>query len=502
MPRSCKLGVWHGCCTATIEQSFQRALLDIEDHPMNSQLAHPMGVGSDTSSLSSPAEPPPAAALTALDAEVTPHPGVGATTCASPCPVEPLPAPVGPLTPLKTRLRKDNFVRLMFEMDRRYPGTHLKLLRTDELTDRRRTRIAGRKLWNFSSDSFLGLDRDAGVQRAIAEALPRWGTHNGVSPAFCSVALCSEAERRLARWLGVEDTLIFPSVTLANIGLLPGIAMPGTLLVVDRKAHESVHQGATLAASNRGVSLRDLTPCTADALGQLLREESPESCVVATDGVYSMTGTSPPLRDLDRAARKHGGVLYVDDAHGTAIYGPRGRGAAAAALGSLGNTLVVGSLSKAFSCMGAFVTCDSELKLFLQMRSSTAIFGGPVPPPYLAGIIAACDIIDSPEGDRLRARLCGLAARLTEGIRTLGLAVHGSGESPIVSIRVGDIGNALRAGRWLFDHGFHVQSVHYPGVPARGSLLRIQVNANHPDEAIDELLSALADLKTTFHFPQ
>jgi glycine C-acetyltransferase len=437
-----------------------------------------------------------------MDSQLAHHPGVGADTYSSPCPIEPSAAPAGPLTPLKTRLRQDNFVRLMFEMDRRYPGAHLKLLRADELTDRRRTRIAGRQLWNFSSDSFLGLDRDARVQSAIAEALPRWGTHNGVSPAFCSVALCREAERRLARWLGVEDTLIFPSVTLANIGLLPGIAMPGTLLVVDRKAHESVHQGVTLAASNRGVSVSDLSPCTPDALGRLLDEETHDFCVVATDGVYSMTGASPPLLELDRVARKHGGVLYVDDAHGTGVYGPRGRGAAAAALGGLGNALVVGSLSKAFSCLGAFVTCDPELKLFLQMRSSTAIFGGPVPPPYLAGIIAACDIIDSPEGDGLRTRLRRLAARLTDGIRTLGLAVHGSGDSPIVSIRVGDIGNALRAGRWLFDRGFHVQSVHYPGVPARGSLLRIQVNANHPDEAIDELLNALADLKAAFHLPQ
>jgi glycine C-acetyltransferase len=136
-----------------------------------------------------------------MNSQLAHHPGVGADTYTSPCPIEPPPAPASPLTPLKTRLRKDNFIRLMFAMDRRYPGAHLKLLRADEMTDRRRTRIAGRQLWNFSSDSFLGLDRDARVQNAIAEALPRWGTHNGVSPAFCSVALCREAERRLARWL-------------------------------------------------------------------------------------------------------------------------------------------------------------------------------------------------------------------------------------------------------------------------------------------------------------
>jgi 7-keto-8-aminopelargonate synthetase-like enzyme len=162
----------------------------------------------------------------------------------------------------------------------------------------------------------------------------------------------------------------------------------------------------------------------------------------------------------------------------------------------------VGSLSKAFSCLGAFVTCDAELKLCLQMRASTVIFGGPVPPPYLAGIIAACDIIDSPEGDALRGQLRERVTRLAEGVRSLGLAVHGSTETPIVSIRIGEIATVLRAGRWLFDHGFYVQSAHYPAVSPRGSLLRIQVNANHPLEAIDGLLNALSDLKTVLELPR
>ncbi len=406
------------------------------------------------------------------------------------------------LAPLKARLRQDKFVRLMFEMERRYPGAHLKLLLADELTDRRRLRVGSRQLWNFGSDSFLGLDRDRRVQAAIADALPRWGTHNGASRAFSSVALCEQAERRLARWLGVADTLIFPSVTLANIGLLPALAGAGTLLAVDRRAHQSVQQGATLAAANHGVVRRELHPCTGAALRELLHAEAPPTCLVATDGVYSMAGTSPPLADLDRAARDHGGTLYVDDAHGAGVFGPRGRGAAAAALPSLRSAVVVGSLSKAFSALGAFVTCDAELKLYLQMRASTVIFGGPVPPPYLAGICAACDIIDSPEGDALRARLRRLTARLVNGIRELGLAVEGGGESPIVSVRAGAIANVRQAGRWLFDRGFHVQSAHYPAVSPRGSLLRIQVNANHPDEAIDALLNALADLRHAFALPR
>jgi 7-keto-8-aminopelargonate synthetase-like enzyme len=169
-------------------------------------------------------------------------------------------------------------------------------------------------------------------------------------------------------------------------------------------------------------------------------------------------------------------------------------------LGSLRNVLMVGSLSKAFSCMGAFVTCSSELKKVLKMRSSTFIFGGPVPPPYLAAVSAVCEILGSPEYDRILQRLHVLIHRLTEGIRSQGLTVLG-GQTPIISVTIGDIERTLEAGKWLFDRGYYVQSTTYPAVPINGGLLRIQVNANHSDEAVDGLVSALGELKKEFHLP-
>src|SRR5437762_1674872 len=155
-------------------------------------------------------------------------------------------------------------------------------------------------------------------------------------------------------------------------------------------------------------------------------------------------------RRHDSRTRRQGGVLYCDDAHGTGVVGERGRGAASASLPSLRHILLVGSLSKAFSCMGAFVTCSTELKRILKIRSSTFIFGGPVPPPYLAAICAVCDILDSQEGDELLSRLRGLVTRLTDGLSELDLIV-GGGVAPIVSVQVGDIEDTLAAGKWLFD---------------------------------------------------
>jgi 7-keto-8-aminopelargonate synthetase-like enzyme len=403
------------------------------------------------------------------------------------------------LTRLTQRLLNQGLTAFFLALRDQFPDAHMKDLVAQELDSHRRIRFGEHTVVNFGSDSFLGLDQDPRVQEAIAMGARRWGTHNGSSRAFCSVEANIEAERRLADWLDVEDTLIFPSVTLANLSLLPALASARDLLVVDRLAHNSIHEGAKIAAAN-GARVVRLSPCTPKRLQTILAKEKTDGPVVALDGVYSMIGASPPLAELDEVARAHGGVLYVDDAHGTGIVGPRGRGAAAGALGRLDDVLMVGSLSKAFSCQGAFVTCSSDLKLCLKMKSNSYIFGGPVPPPYLEAVIAVCDILCSTEYDLLVERLRQRIQRLVLGLDRLRFTVLGR-ESPIVSILVCKEENTLRAGKWLFDHGYYVQSVVFPAVPLGGAVLRIQVNANHSPEDVDGLLNALADLKEEIRFP-
>lgn len=397
---------------------------------------------------------------------------------------------------LKARLRADKLTRLALNFLERFEGIHLKDEVVEWMDDRRRMRMCGQEAINFGSDSFLGLDRDPRLREAMNQAAVEWGTHNGASRAFGNAEVCEEAERRLARWLGVQDTLIYPSVTMANNGMLPAIAGKGDLLVLDRMSHDSLHQAAKIAAQD-GAKLVEFNPCTGKALRKILKRERHKGCVVCVDGIYSMTGDQPPLAELDEVTREFGGLLYVDDAHGTAVVGPRGHGAAEMVLGTLDNIIMAGSLSKAFSCMGGFVTCDPSLKRMLKIRSSSFVFSGPVPPPYLAAVCTVCDILESPECELLLGRLHSLMRRLVDGIQSIGFVMSG-GEAAIVAVQIGEIEKTLKAGKWMFDRGYFVQSATYPAVPILGGLLRMQVNSIHSEEDVDGLLNALADLKKEF----
>ena len=405
-----------------------------------------------------------------------------------------------PIDKLMRALRRDKLVRIFEDFERAHPEAHLKDLVIDEMGPGREITVGGRRVINFGSDSFLGLDRDPRVIEAIRRGLERWGSHNGASRAFASVSSNIEAEEKLAEWLGVESTLIYPSVTLANQGAIPALVGRKDVVVTDELAHNSIHEGARLAQAG-GTRIATFAHNRPLALETTLQKLKPyRLALICIDGVYSMSGELPPMAAYDEIARARDGVLYIDDAHGTGVLGTHGRGTVLDALGGYDNTFVVGSLSKAFSCAGGFIGCTKPFQKLLKMRSNTYIFGGPVVPAYLDAICAVVDILQSDEYQVLRARLEGFVAQLTKGLDQLDLIASG-GATPIISVLVGDEADTLRAGKFLFDQGFYVQSVLFPAVPYHGGVIRVQCNANHTEEAVDDLVDAFRALKSAIKMP-
>jgi glycine C-acetyltransferase len=405
-----------------------------------------------------------------------------------------------PMDKLGDALRRNTLVRIIEQFGQEHSDSHLKDLVIDEAGPGRMIKVLGRRVVNFGSDSFLGLDRDPRVQEAIRRGLWRWGTHNGSSRAFASVRGNIDAEQKLADWLGVESVLIFPSVMLANLGAIPGLVGRQDVVVLDEHAHSSMQEAAKIARAN-GSKVTTFTHNDPLALEKTLESLQPYRCaLVCIDGVYSMSGMIPPMAELNEVARASDAVLYIDDAHGTGVLGEQGRGTVLEALGSYDNTFVVGSLSKAFSCAGGFIGCTLPFQRLLKIRSSPYVFGGPVVPCYLEAIGTVIDILRSGEYDCLRSRLDSHISRLTRELSDLGLAIMG-GATPIVSVLIGDEAHTLAAGKFLFDRGYFVQSVLFPAVPYHCGVLRVQCNANHDPVSIDGLIAAFADLACTLEPP-
>lgn len=405
-----------------------------------------------------------------------------------------------PMKKLVNGLSQSKIVRFCEQFDARFGDIHLKDLVVDNTGPNREMRVGGRELINFGFDSFLGLDHHPRVKDALSDGAKRWGTQFGASRAFARCQTEIELEAKIARWIGTEAALIFPSVTLANLGALPGLVEAKDLIVVDEYAHNSILEGTKVARAN-GVRVVSFAHNDPDSLEAVLVKSQPyRTALVAIDGVYSMSGAIADMAGLNEVARRHNAVLYIDDAHATAVMGRCGRGTVLDALGSYDNAIVVGCFSKACSVFGAFLACSHELQRLLKMRSTTYIFGGPVPPPYLEATSAVIDILCSAEYEALRAKLDRNIHRMVAGLDRHRLVVLG-GKSPILSVLVGDEEDTFLAGKFLYDRGYYVQSVTFPAVPYHAGVLRIQINANHRPRDIDGLVRTMGELKHSVQLP-
>jgi len=200
-----------------------------------------------------------------------------------------------PMQQLTRVLRQNGLIRFIEHFAALFPTSHLKDLAVEEIGPHRVIQVKGRKVVNFGSDSFLGLDQDVRVQDALRRGISKWGTHNGASRAFSSVEANILAEEKLAQWLKIPATLIYPSVTLANMGAIPGLVSRQDLLIVDEQAHNSIQEGAKIARAN-GVRVLTFSHCDPVGLEKVFQEAGDYRIgVVAIDGVYSMSGELPPL---------------------------------------------------------------------------------------------------------------------------------------------------------------------------------------------------------------
>ena len=334
------------------------------------------------------------------------------------------------------------------------------------------------------------------MQEAIRRGLERWGTHNGSSRAFASVRSNIEAEEKLADWLGVESTLIYP---FGDAGQPGGDPRPGRPQGRDRdgRAGPQLDAGGRQDRPGRRNPGGDLRAQQPGGPGADAREAPP---LPAGPGLHRRRLQHERRDPADgrtqrRWPAQHDAVLYIDDAHGTGVLGEQGRGTVLDALGSYDNTFVVGSLSKAFSCAGGFIGCTAAVPAAAQDALEPLHLRRAGRARLPRGDRARSSTSSESPGIRRAPRPARRAHRpARRGLAELGLVVMG-GATPIVSVLVGDEADTLKAGKFLFDRGYYVQSVLFPAVPYHGGVLRVQCNANHTEAAIDGLIDAFAALK-------
>jgi 8-amino-7-oxononanoate synthase len=355
-----------------------------------------------------------------------------------------------------------------------------------------RPRSADDDLLDLASNDYLGLARDPRVTGAAAEAALRWGAGStGSRLVTGSTDLHSRLEADLADFVGARAGLVFSSGYLANLGAVTALAGAGSLVVSDAQNHASLVDACRLARGDVVVTAhRDVA-----AVDRALADRRTEQAVVVSDAVFSVDGDLAPLAELHRAARRHGALLVVDEAHGLGVVGPEGRGAAAAAgIAAEPDVVLTLTLSKSLGSQGGAVLADPVVIEHLVNTARAFIFDTGLAPSSAAAASAALAVLRSEPGlaADVRGRACDLAAALAAA----GLPVT-EPTGAVVSVLVGDPGRAFEAAARLRADGIRVGCFRPPSVPDGVSRLRLTARADLTDDqvalAVDAVRAVLAD---------
>jgi len=368
-------------------------------------------------------------------------------------------------------------------------GTHRRM-RVLEGAQAPRMLVDGREVLLFAGSNYLDLAAHPEVAEAAARAARDWGCAAGGSRLINgNLALHEELEEELAAFLGVEAALVFSTGYQANVGVIPALAGPGDAVVSDALVHASIIDGCRLSRAAVHVFAHGDPAALEERLAEVVPAH--RRTLVVLDGVYSMDGDRAPLPAMLAAARRHGALVLLDDAHGIGCLGAGGRGSAQAAGVALGELdVLVGTLGKALGSFGAFVAGPAALRELLVNAARSFIFTCALAPPQVAAARAALALVVREPWRR--ERLQRNAARLRDGLAARGVSSAPS-DTHIVPVRIGDNARTMAVCEALLAGGFYAQGIRHPSVPEGTARLRITPMATHAEDEIDALAAAVAE---------
>ncbi|TMP91789.1 MAG: glycine C-acetyltransferase [Verrucomicrobia bacterium] len=347
----------------------------------------------------------------------------------------------------------------------------------------------GKRVLNMCANNYLGLADHPALIAAAKEALDTHGFGMASVRFICGTQdIHKELEAALAKFLGTEDTILYPSCFDANGGLFETLLTDKDAVISDELNHASIIDGIRLCKAQR---FRYKHNDMADLEAQLRAAQNARFRLIATDGCFSMDGTIANLGAIVDLAQKYNTLTMIDDAHATGFLGKSGRGTHEYC-GVMGKIdIITGTLGKALGgASGGFTSGRKEIVDLLRQRSRPYLFSNSIAPHIVAASLRALEILSASTElrDKLEENTKYFRAALTERGLTIKPGTH-----PIVPIMIGDAARSQEFAARMLEKGVYVIGFFYPVVPHGTARVRTQVSAAHSREDLEFAVNAFAE---------
>ena len=343
-----------------------------------------------------------------------------------------------------------------------------------------------RKVINMCSNNYLGLSSHPEVLKAAHEGLEKRGYGMSSVRFICGTQdIHRELENRVTKFLGTEDTILFPSCMDANAGVFEAILTSEDIMISDRLVHASIIDGMRLCSAQHDTFKHSNMEHLEEKL-QLHADKRIK--LVITDGVFSMDGDLAKLDEMVKLCEKYDAMILVDDSHSSGFIGKTGRGTHEYfnVVGKI--DIITTTFGKALG--GASGGCVSGRKEIVQMCRQKArpyLFSNTISPVIVEGVLKVFDILSS--STERRDKLEKNAAWWRKGLSDAGFILK-EGNSPIVPVMLFNAKLSQDVSRDLYEEGIYAIGFFFPVVPQGQARIRTQISAGHEIHHLEKALEA------------
>ncbi|MBQ6196288.1 MAG: glycine C-acetyltransferase [Lachnospiraceae bacterium] len=346
---------------------------------------------------------------------------------------------------------------------------------------------------NMCANNYLGLADDPKLIAAAKSSYDRWGFGLSSVRFICGTQeIHKELEKRISRFVGTDDAILYSSCFDANGGLFETLTGPNDAIISDELNHASIIDGVRLAKAKRykykNNNMDDLR-----AQLEAAKADGCERIIIATDGVFSMDGYIANLKGICDLADEFGALTMVDDSHAVGFMGEHGRGTPEFC-GVMGRVdIITGTFGKAMGgASGGYTAARQPIVDLLRQRSRPYLFSNTLAPAICAATIRTIDLLE--ESTALRDRVHENARYFRAEMEKLGFDLL-PGEHPIVPVMLYDPRIAAEFARRMLDKGVYVVGFCYPVVPKGKDRIRTQISAGHTKEDLDFAVKCFGEVK-------
>lgn len=367
------------------------------------------------------------------------------------------------------------------------------------------------KCINLGSYNYLGFAENSGPSiEAVKETIKTYGVSLCSSPSEYGLSpLHFELEKLTARFLGVDDAIIFGMGFGTNVLNLPCILSEGCLVFSDEKNHASLILSLRLSKASITVfkhnNMKDLERKLRTAIikGQPKTGKPWKKILVIVEGVYSMEGSIVHLPQLLKLKEKYKVYLYVDEAHSVGALGPGGRGVTEYfGIDPKKIDILMGTFTKSFNAAGGYLAGSQEVIDYIRRNSHGTHYAPSMSPPIMRQISTTMRIImgedGTDEGQRRIGQLRKNIRYFRQKLHQIGVIIFGNDNSPVVPLMVYLFSKLHVVLKEFKERNVAVVGVGFPAAPLYMGRLRFCISAGHTKEQLDTAIGIIAEFADQF----